>query len=214
MEGSKNGQGHAGADVSLFQTRWKFLLLVQAAVSMPVAWVLFQYAGIPWGKHWRLIGVPIIQKHRNSTILIGSHLNLRSTTQSNPLAPTHPVFIATRCAGAQILIGDHFAMTGGTLCAAESIQIGDRVAVGANVLISDTDFHPLHPSDRLQNPQSGKTKPVIIEDDVFIGTQSILLKGVTVGRGSVIGAGSIVTRDIPPGVIAAGNPANVISELG
>lgn len=160
-----------------------------------------------------MIGVPIIQKHRNSIIQIGDHLNLRSTTQSNPLAPAHPVFIATRSAEAQIIIGDHFGMTGGTLCAATSISIGNHVVIGANSIIADTDFHPLHPADRLKAPQSGQSKPIIIEDDVFIGMQSIILKGVTIGHGSMIGAGSIVTRDIPPGTIAGGNPARAVSEI-
>ena len=104
-------------------------------------------------------------------------------------------------------------MTGGGIIAAHHIRIGNNVAVGANTIICDTDFHPLRPSDRMLDPNEGATAPIVIEDNVFIGMQSLILKGVTVGTGSVIGAGSVVTRDVPPGVIAAGNPARVIREL-
>ena len=104
-------------------------------------------------------------------------------------------------------------MTGGTICAEESITIGDDVWVGGNCTITDTDFHPLHLEDRLARPLDGATAPVMIEDGAFIGMQSLILKGVTIGARSVIGAGSVVTRNIPPGVIAAGNPARVIRPL-
>jgi galactoside O-acetyltransferase len=60
---------------------------------------------------------------------------------------------------------------------------------------------------------AGKHAPVIIEDDVFVGMHSLILKGVTIGRGSVVGAGSVVSRDVPPGVIVAGNPAQVIRPI-
>jgi hypothetical protein len=107
----------------------------------------------------------------------------------------------------------NFAMTGGTICAAERITIKNNVAVGANTTIIDTDFHPLDPQVRRLRPQDARTAPILIEDDVFIGMNSLILKGVTIGKGSVVGAGSIVTKDVPPGVIVAGNPARIVREL-
>ncbi|MCS7070899.1 MAG: hypothetical protein NZM00_05290 [Anaerolinea sp.] len=82
--------------------------------------------------------------------------------------------------------------------------------MGANSIITDTDFHPLTADARRIDPTQGRTAPVIVEDEVFIGMQAIILKGVRLGRGCVIGAGSVVTQDVPPGMIAAGNPARVI----
>jgi acetyltransferase-like isoleucine patch superfamily enzyme len=82
--------------------------------------------------------------------------------------------------------------------------------VGANSVIVDTDFHPISPEDRILNPNEGKTADVIIEDDVFIGMNCLILKGVTIGRGSLIGAGSVVIKDVPPGMIVAGNPAEPV----
>jgi acetyltransferase-like isoleucine patch superfamily enzyme len=126
------------------------------------------------------------------------------------LGANHPVILCTWEAGATLEIGEHFAMTGGSIVAAHKIHIGNRVTVGANCVISDTDFHPVRPDERQQSPQAGQSQPIIIEDDVFIGMNCLILKGVHIGKGSTIGAGSVVTRDIPPGVIAAGNPAKVL----
>ena len=104
-------------------------------------------------------------------------------------------------------------MTGATIVAAERIEIGDRVFLGANATIVDTDFHPLDPQTRRIDVLAGRHAPVLIESDVFIGMNSLILKGVQIGTGSVIGAGSVVVRDVPPGVIAAGNPAQVVGSL-
>jgi len=194
-------------------TPWKARNELERLLLLPLARLQFLLAGIAWGRGWRLYGLPIIQKHRHSTLLIGARLNLRSTMRSNPLGPYHPVILSTRRPGATLTIGDDFGMTGGSLVCEERITIGNRVTIGANSLIVDTDFHPLDPLVRQQRPTDGATAPVIIADDVFTGMGVLLLKGVTIGRGSVIGAGSVVTRDIPPGVIAAGNPAQVIRKL-
>ena len=111
-------------------------------------------------------------------------------------------------------VGASFGMTGGTLCAAERIEIGDRVLVGANSTIIDTDFHPLDPGRRQLDPSGGATDPVLIEDDVFIGMSCIILKGVHIGRGAVVGAGSVVAGDVPAGAIVGGNPARVVGWVG
>ena len=77
----------------------------------------------------------------------------------------------------------------------------------------DSDSHPLAISDRLIDPRAGKSEAIVIEDGVFIGMQALILKGSHVGEGSVIGAGSVVAGEVPPGVIVAGNPATIIREL-
>jgi acetyltransferase-like isoleucine patch superfamily enzyme len=194
-------------------TPWKVRLEVRRLLSWPVARLIFALAGVRWGRGWRFYGVPILQKHRRSVIVIGDGLELRSIPHSNALGPSHPVILSTRRPGARLVIGCGFGMTGGTICAEESITIGDDVWVGANSTITDTDFHPLDLETRLARPLDGATAPVVIEDGAFIGMQSLILKGVRIGARSVIGAGSVVTHGIPPGVIAAGNPARVIRPL-
>ena len=77
----------------------------------------------------------------------------------------------------------------------------------------DTDFHPLTPEGRAEDINAGSSRPITIEDDVFIGMNSLILKGVTLSEGCVVGAGSVVSRDVPPRTIVAGNPAQVVWSL-
>jgi len=182
-------------------------------MAWPYIRLMFAMYGIAWGERWRIFGMPIVQRHRGSRIVLGNHLTLRSWRSSNPLAPNHPVVLATRTAGAKIAIGDHCGFTGTTLVAAESITIGNRVLVGANCTIVDTDFHPLTRAGREQDILAGAHAPIVIQDDVFIGMESLILKGVTIGMNSVVGAGSVVVADVPPNVIVAGNPARIVKGL-
>jgi acetyltransferase-like isoleucine patch superfamily enzyme len=138
---------------------------------------------------------------------------MRNWFSSNPLGVRGKCILATYAEGAEIVIGDNTGMTGATICAMESIQIGSHVRLGANSTVVDTDFHPISAAERAVNPKDGRSRPVVIEDEVFIGMNVVILKGSHIGKGSVIGAGSVVAGKIPPGVIAAGNPVQVIHEL-
>jgi len=192
---------------------WLLGLELRRRLAWPVIRMQFAWHGIPWGQDWRIFGVPILQKHRGSRITFGDGLCLRSWPKTNPLAPNHAVVFSTRRSDAVIKVGDDCGFTGSTIVAADRIEIGDRVLLGANASIVDTDFHPLRPERRAEAMNDGARAPIIISDDVFIGMDAIVLKGVTIGRGSVVGAGSVVVRDIPPGVVVAGNPARVVREL-
>lgn len=79
--------------------------------------------------------------------------------------------------------------------------------------IYDTDFHPLYPEQRIGTGNHGKAQPVLLKENVFIGAHTIILKGVTVGRNSVVGAGSVVTKSIPDNEIWGGAPARYIKKL-
>lgn len=196
--------------IPVLDTPWKVFNDLYRRVIYPYTRLLFAVNRIPWHPSWRFHGAPIIQKHRQSIMRFGPRMRLRSSIRSNPLGPTHPVILCTWQPGAVLEIGTDFGMTGGSVVAAQRITIGDRVTVGANCTIIDTDFHPLESKQRQLHPQDAEIAPVVIEDDVFIGMNCLILKGITLGRGSVIGAGSVVTRDVPPYSVVAGNPAQII----
>jgi acetyltransferase-like isoleucine patch superfamily enzyme len=111
-------------------------------------------------------------------------------------------------------IADGVGLSGVTVVAYNGIEIGARTLIGAEVLIVDTDCHPLDPEKRAASPCEGwKSKPISIGSDVFIGTRAIILKGVTIGNGAIVGAGSVVTRDVASRDIVAGNPAVRVGEI-
>ncbi len=201
------------ARAATLDTPWKLTLELRRLVVAPYVRAYFALHGIPWRPGWKLYGCPIIQKHRQSRITIGSDLSIRSWKSSNPLGPYRPAILSTRNAGAELRLGDGVGMTGGTICAAQSIQIGNRVFIGANATIIDTDFHPIDPAVRRERPWDGASEPIVIEDDAFIGMNAIVLRGVHIGQGAFIGAGSVVAANVPPYVICAGNPARIIREL-
>jgi acetyltransferase-like isoleucine patch superfamily enzyme len=118
---------------------------------------------------------------------------------------------ATR--GAEIELGDRSEFNNNTLIKSEGpgIRVGADGLFGAHVEIFDSNFHDLDPGRRRSG--TARKAPVEIAENVFVGMGVRILKGVTIGADSVIGAGAVVTSSIPAGVIAAGNPARVVREL-
>jgi acetyltransferase-like isoleucine patch superfamily enzyme len=118
--------------------------------------------------------------------------------------------------GGKIEIGDHTGASSVVISSRSGVRIGRHVNIGGNVRIFDHDFHALDAEVRRSPRDAAEcvTRPIVIGDDVFIGTNSIILKGITIGDRAIIGAGSVVTKDVPADAIAAGNPATVIRRGG
>ncbi|WP_305784282.1 sugar O-acetyltransferase [Symbioplanes lichenis] len=113
--------------------------------------------------------------------------------------------------GNNLFLGDDVYVNFGlTVVDDVEVRVGDRVMFAPNVTITATG-HPVHPALRSDGTQF--SAPVVIEDDVWIGAGAILLPGVTVGRGSVVGAGAVVTGNVPPDVVVAGVPARVVRPI-
>lgn len=125
---------------------------------------------------------------------------------------------------ALIEIGDYTYISNASLVCTERITIGSHVLIAGGVTVADSDFHPVAPAARLadtialspvgnrQNRPAVITKPVIIEDDVWIGYNATILKGVVVGAGALVAPGALVITDVPAGAEVAGNPARVINK--
>lgn len=161
---------------------------------------------------WLLRGRPKIIRRRRSLITIGKRFTACSQSDYNSIGVFQRVFIRTCQPNAVIVIGDNVGMSGCTISAHNSIEIGDNVLIGSGAMIMDSDAHSLDPAARRRGGD-GKSEPIVIENDVFIGARAIVLKGVTVGRGSVVGAGAVVSKNVPPYSVVVGNPARVVSHL-
>ena len=114
--------------------------------------------------------------------------------------------------GAMLWIGNNVGISQAQISSYNNITIEDNVLIGASCKIMDTDFHPIDYVDRM-NHLSAKTAPIHICEGAFIGACSIILKGITIGKHAVIGAGSVVTPDVPENEIWAGNPAKKIGVI-
>lgn len=157
-------------------------------------------------------------------ISIGKNFTLFSEDCSvNPLNQGLRSSLYTYNKDSSIIIGDNVGMSSVCIWAKQLVKIGDRSHVGAGCVILDNDSHSLSPEVRTQTDREAicnkddaadaHSSPIIIEDDVWIGTRCIILKGVIIGSKSIIGAGSVVTNSIPSNCIAAGNPCRVIRKL-
>lgn len=163
------------------------------------------------GAGFRSTGAARIKARAAGSITIGNRVRLLAHWRSNRVGLSGPVILHT-WQGGRIEIGDHTGASAVVISSRSGVKIGRYCNLGGNVRIYDHDFHALDAEVR-RGPRGCDdcaTRPVSIGDDVFIGAQSLILKGVTIGDRAVIGAGSVVTRDVPADCIAAGNPARVM----
>jgi acetyltransferase-like isoleucine patch superfamily enzyme len=126
----------------------------------------------------------------------------------------------------QCTIGDFTLLNGALIMAEDKIDIGSHCLISWNVGIADSDFHPLDPAQRLVDAQALapyfkdrpprpklRTAPVKIADNVWIGMNAVILKGVTIGENCVVAAGAVVTKSVEPNSVVAGNPAVIVKKF-
>jgi len=164
--------------------------------------------GVKLGKRVIFNGNPRIRRHYNSTIHFGNECRFNSSLNSIILGLYQPCSFITFRPESEITFGNNCGASGLTIAAVTKITIGNNVLIGANTTIADTDFH--HQDLQKRKQDIIPARPVKIEDNVFIGFHCFILKGVTIGKNSVIGANSVVITDIPENSIAMGNPCKVI----
>jgi acetyltransferase-like isoleucine patch superfamily enzyme len=166
----------------------------------------------------------------SDSVLTGGHAFKRFRSRCDPalVIGAHCTIDGTHFAlgeDARIEIGDYCYFTNAILLCELALRVGSYVVLGWNTTIADTDFHPIGPAERVADAVAcsplGKGRPrppvvrspVVIEDDVWVGPNATILKGVRVGAGAFIEAGALVTRDVPPRSRVVGNPARVVGEV-
>lgn len=170
---------------------------------------LLKKKGAVLGRNVQIPGKLNLVISGNNDIGIGDNFYFSSGDAVNPISSNLQGAIYLEN-GASLKIGNNVGMSSTRMWVHDSVAIGDNVKIGACVLITDTDAHPLDYLARRTSNDGTKSAPIVIEDDVWVGAHSIILKGVTIGARSIIGAGSVVTKNIPPDCVAAGNPCRVI----
>ena len=163
-------------------------------------------------KNYRIVGTPFVETSDMGKIVFGENLSVNNGMMANQIGYNTPCVF--RAEGGSIIVGDNVGLSQTTLIAkGADITIGSNVKMGSGVKVYTTDFHSLDYIKRRDaevDMKERKCAPVMIDADCFIGAGTIILKGVHIGARTVVGAGSVVTKDIPADVIAAGNPCKVI----
>jgi acetyltransferase-like isoleucine patch superfamily enzyme len=175
-------------------------------------WVRFKlwFWGVKVGR--RLVCHGNVYINNRGIIDIGDDVILSSGWIANPVGSAQSMVFQVQ-KGAILRIGSKCGISNTVICCKQSIILKDGVFIGGGCSIYDNDFHSLYFKDRLSNQGNIKSLPIIIKQGAWVGGHCILLKGVTVGKNSVIGAGSIVTKNIADNVIAAGIPAKKIKKI-
>lgn len=169
---------------------------------------------ISLGKKVRFKRLPLIYVDKNAQLIIGNNVMINSDNSRYHLNMFTACKLIIDKPGAILTIGDNCRIHGTCIHAYKSVTIGKNCLIAANTQIIDGNGHELsfeNVANRIKTVDDAR--PVVIEDNVWIGTSVIILPGVTIGAGSVIAAGSIVNKSIPAMVIAGGNPARVIKDM-
>jgi acetyltransferase-like isoleucine patch superfamily enzyme len=167
--------------------------------------------GVTIKGHIKVRNLPLIKIANGASIIIENNVTLNSRNQGYHLNMHSPVKLYASVPGAEIIIGENSRIHGTCIHSSQKISLGKNCLIAANTQIFDSSGHDTSfPNIENRIHTTGTTKPINIGNNVWIGINCIILPGVSIGDGSVIAAGSIVVKDIPPYVVAGGNPAKVI----
>ena len=168
---------------------------------------------IKYRKTVKFNGFTVIYSFSDSCIDFQGGVRINSAPLSNLVGLYQRTIIIARHGG-RIEIGENTGISGSTIYSMLQIKIGKNVLIGGNCKIIDNDFHSLMVEKRVprQKVEDIKKAPIFIGDGCFIGANSILLKGTSIGKNCVVGAGSVVSGKFPDNVIIAGNPAKIIKQ--
>lgn len=173
----------------------------------------FLFVRFQIGKNSKVWGKIYVVLYGNGRISIGDNCRIVSSAIRSGMSIFSKAKFTAYDSG-RITIENNVSMSGTTITSKKKVVIGEHTMISPNVIIIDTDFHSLWPPEERFNLCDSKLdKEVVIGKNVWIGSNSIILKGTIIGDNSIIGAGSVVSNDIPANSLAAGNPAKVIRSL-
>jgi len=155
-------------------------------------------------------GRPLISLARGGKIVLGDGVRIASAPRANPLGLPQPSVLRALAAGAQLILEPGVGLSGSVLCAGNSIEIGRQTILGAGAMVLDNDFHAAAGEFGWRGEFVANSRPVKIGCGVFVGARAIILKGVSIGDRAIIGAGAVVTGDVPARHLAVGNPARIL----
>ena len=156
------------------------------------------------------LGRPIISVWPGSKMVFSGRNQFASSRRCNPLGNSQPCVLRTLAPEAVLQLGIGVGASAVVLCAAKRIDIGEGTILGSGSMIIDNDFHL--PEGEFGWTDNGRAtaKPISIGRGCFVGTRALILKGVTIGDRARIGAGAVVSSDVPAGALAVGNPARIV----
>ncbi len=169
--------------------------------------------GVNVGSHVRAHGQVGLMRWPGGKIVIGDNVSIISSwRRATACALNHPTRLRVFGPGAVIEISEGAQLSGASITArSRRIHIGKNALLGPNCIVVDSDFHaPWPPERRIDSPGYENDADVFIGDYVWIGMNCTILKGVHIGAGAIIGASSVVTRDVPPNCVVCGAPARVV----
>lgn len=184
-----------------------FLSKASGLLSTTICYLSAWMWGVSLNKKVKFLGVAEFKKYPCSRIFISSGTTFRSNLRANFFGLNHACCISTHSKAAEIVIGENCGFSGTSISAYQSVKIGEHVLCGANTVVTDFDWHPVRSKTLMASA------PVVLEDNVWLGANCVVLKGVCIGENTIVGANSVVTRSLPANVLAAGNPAQVIRSL-
>lgn len=166
------------------------------------------------GEGFKVNCIPVVDVRDKCKLCIGMNVTLNSNNHGHHVNMHSPVKLLADRPGAVITIGNNTRINGSCIHAYHLVKIGDNCLIAANCQIFDGNGHDLSfPNVANRINTIGSFKPVVIEDHVWICTNTIVCPGVTIGKGAIVSANSVVTKDVPPMTIVAGNPAIVVKDF-
>jgi len=193
---------------------YRFQKYLKQCIASVLVRIYLRMCGVKFGKNLCIYSFPICYRNSRATIKLGSNVTIYNKLSENMAGISHRTVLCAQSPDSCIHIGNNVGISGAILFCVEEITIEDNVLLGVNVKIYDSDFHPIHTVSRRNKDVSAiKKGRILICKDAWLGAESMVLKGVTIGSGAVVAARSVVTRDVAPGTIVAGVPAREIGKV-